>query len=308
MWVEAWSPEYGSSFDLDEDLAATDEAVDAGVEMQDWAPVTPPPSPWPNAAFIDGVTRVDARAFLAHRGATVPGICGSVGIGSVLSDGGALFGPWEVQRATVFTSGAIFEAPSLKGGISYSARSVPGPHPQDARKGLEAFRAQIEADLARRLALEGFLVIADGALGVREPLEVVGFIKSHHRSYLSPEHEPVVAALTTGQRTPLFAFGQVRPRYSWYLSLAPCEGQYPWAGIARCEVSSAISFERARDLADILTFHLPRFASKEFWDSRAPQNLVPIASLERRLWHLLGDRDLIFRRIRSAFASAGSDV
>jgi hypothetical protein len=308
VWVEAWNPEYGSSFDLDEDLAASEEEVDADVEMKEWAPVSPQGSQWPRVAFVDGVSRVDARAFLDHRGATVPGIFGSVGIGSVCSDDGALFGPWEVKRAMVFTAGAILQAPSLMGGISYSARSVPGPHPQDARKGLEAFRAEIEIDLARRLAREGFLVVADGALGVREPLEVVGFIKSHHKSYAGPEHEPVVAALAAGQRTPLFAFGRVRPRYSWYLRLAPCEGQHPWAGVARCEVNAAISFEHARELADLLTFHLPRFASKEFWDSRAPQNLVPIASLERRLWHLLGDRDLIFRRIRSAFAPPDADV
>ena len=309
VWVEAWSPEYGSSFDLDEDLAASEEEVDAGVEMEDWTPVSPLAIPWPKVAFIDGVTRVDARAFLDHRGAAVPGICGSVGVGSVFSEETASFGPWEVGRATVFTSGATYEARPLTGGISYAARSVPGPNPNDARKGLEAFRAEMEAELARKLAREGFLVIADGALGVREPLEVVGFIKSHHKTYVGPEQEPVVVALAAGQRTPMFAFGEVRPRYSWYLRLAPCEGQHPWAGIARCEVSAAISFERARELADLVTFHLPRFASKEFWDSRAPQNLVPIASLERRLWHLLGDRDLIFRRIRSAFVeSGGSDV
>ena len=47
-----------------------------------------------------------------------------------------------------------------------------------------------------------------------------------------------------------------------------------------------------------------RFASKPFWDTRSPQNLVPIATLERRLWHLQGDRQLVLRRIRSAVARA----
>jgi hypothetical protein len=100
----------------------------------------------------------------------------------------------------------------------------------------------------------------------------------------------------------VFAFGVIRPRYSWYLRLAECPGQHPWAGIARCEVTAAVSLGRAAELADLTARHLPRFASKAFWDARAPQNLVPVAGLERRLWHLLGDRELVYRRLRSALA------
>jgi hypothetical protein len=69
-------------------------------------------------------------------------------------------------------------------------------------------------------------------------------------------------------------------------------------------VSASLPLHRAVELADLTALHLPRFASKPFWDSRSPQNLVPIATLERRLWHLQGDRQLVLRRIRSAVARA----
>lgn len=302
IWVEAWSPEYGSSYEVATGLAPSEEEVATPIEREpdDWAPITPPDVAWPQAAFLDGVGRVDARAFLDNGGATVPGICGSVGIGSVLADGGAAFGPSTVRRAVVFGAGAEGGLPPIDHSLDYETRSVPGFGPEDIYQGLQDFRAEVELALAARLAREGWLVIADGALGVRESLPVVGFIKSHHKAYLPPDLEPVVRTLAPGQRTPLFMFGIIRPRYSWYLRLADSAGQHPWAAIARCEVSAALSQARSIEIADVTARHLPRFASKAFWDTRAPQNLVPIATLERRLWHLLGDRDLVYRSIRSA--------
>ena len=51
---------------------------------------------------------------------------------------------------------------------------------------------------------------------------------------------------------------------------------------------------------------LPRFASRAYKDPRAPQNLTPIAGLERRLRGLLGDPRLLHRSLTSAaFAGAG---
>lgn len=302
MWVEAWSPEYGASYELAGPVPASEEEVAPYVETGSWAPIRPAGPPLPPIAFVDGVSRVDARAFLDAGPSTVPGLCGSVGIGSVMTNGRSAFGPSAVRRAVVFGGGTSASLPPMAGPLHYEARSVPGTRPEEVRQGLENCRAEVEAELARELARKGWLVIADGALGVLEPLPIVGFIKSHQRAYLGPDLEPVVRALGAGERTPVFSFGVIRPRYSWYLRLAEGAGQHPWAGIARCEVTAAVSLERAVELADVTARHLPRFASKPFWDSRAPQNLVPIAGLERHLWHLLGDRQLVFRRIRSALA------
>lgn len=304
IWIEAWAPEYGSSFEASDALAATEEEVDTTVETEQWAPIVPGPVPWRTSAFLDGVSRVDARAFVAAGRVTVPGICGSVGVGAVIVEGKASYGPLEVHRAAVFGGGADVTIPPIDATLIYDSRPVQGTRPEELRMGIENLRAEHEDEMARRLAGEGYLVIADGPARIREKLEVVGFIKSHQKTYLNPDLDQVVVDLPSGGRTPLFHFGAIRPRYSWYQRLAPRGDQHPWAGIARCEVSALVSVSKARALADLLTFHLPRFGSKAFWDTRAPQNLVPIAQLERRLRHLLGDRELVYRKIRSAFAGA----
>lgn len=307
MWIEPWSPEYGSSTQLDSSLSTTEEQVDPFVEMTSWRPVTPELTPLPATAFIDGVDRVDARAFFrTSPEGLAPGLFGSVGAGAVLFDGGSSrFQSCCVERWGVFGSGA---RPAIKTGYpstEYGARSIPGERTEELRAELQRTREELEVRLARELASRGLLVVADGPLRIRESLEIVGYIKSHQKTYLDAEQQDVATGLEVGQRTPIFQFGRVRPRFSWYLRLEACAGRHPWAAIARCEVSTTVGLERAVRLADLATGHLPGFASKAFWDTRAPQNLVPIASLERRLWSLLGDRHLVTRRIGQAVAAGG---
>jgi len=311
MWVEAWSPEYGSSYDVggsDPLLAAVaDEARAEPVGEAPWGPVAPASGPLPPTAFLDGVSRVEARVFVETGTAPAAGLCGSVGVGAMLTNGSTRFGPSEVHRAVVFGAGAQASLPPLPGGLTYRGRPARGNRPEDIRSELERLREEREATLAARLAEEGWVVIADGRLRWAEPMEVIGYIKSHHGRYLGPELEPVVPALAAGERTPLFALARSH-HYSWYLRLTDGPGGHPWAGVARCEVSASLPVSRVVELADMTARHLPRFASSGFWDTRSPQNLVPIATLERRLWHLLGDRDLVLRRIRSAVSRAGEEA
>ena len=53
-------------------------------------------------------------------------------------------------------------------------------------------------------------------------------------------------------------------------------------------------------LADRSTAVLPTVASEPHLDPRAPQNLIPIAALERDLRHRLGDAGLVLRHVRAA--------
>jgi hypothetical protein len=53
-------------------------------------------------------------------------------------------------------------------------------------------------------------------------------------------------------------------------------------------------------LADTTAKLLPRFASSEHKDPRAPQNLYPIGALERELRRRLGDPHLLYRALRLA--------
>ena len=57
---------------------------------------------------------------------------------------------------------------------------------------------------------------------------------------------------------------------------------------------------RIRDMADQLAATLPKFASERYKEARAPQNLYPIAALERELHRRLGDVQLINRELRIA--------
>jgi uncharacterized protein len=305
IWVEEWSPEYGASSEVDDGLVATDEEVEPFVETTNWRPLKPDPSPLPSSAFIDGVDRVEARATLDHGPTPVPGLFGSVGVGAVVVDGTARFEACRVKRAAVFGSGIRPLLPPMSEPVSYLGVGAPGNRPEELRRELQKVRTSLEEDLARHLASIGYLVVVDGPLRVREPLDLVGFIKRHQKSYLTPALQPVATSLRKGERTPVFKFGAIRPRYSWYVRLADVENQHPWAATSRCEVSTTLGLERAVQLADLVTHQLPRFASKAFWDTRAPQNLVPIAGLERKLWSLLGDRQLIYRRIRSALRVGG---
>jgi len=63
------------------------------------------------------------------------------------------------------------------------------------------------------------------------------------------------------------------------------------------ECAAELPVGEAVALADLSAVTLPRFASAPYKDPRAPQNLVPIAGLERRLRALLGDGRLLHRTL-----------
>jgi hypothetical protein len=73
--------------------------------------------------------------------------------------------------------------------------------------------------------------------------------------------------------------------------------------MVRAECSATIPVAGASALADVVTAALPPFASAPHKDSRAPQNLYPIAGLERELRHRLGDPQLLYRALRVAATS-----
>jgi hypothetical protein len=68
------------------------------------------------------------------------------------------------------------------------------------------------------------------------------------------------------------------------------------------ECSADLAKSEAIGLADLATTTLPRFASSPYKDPRAPQNLTPIAALERRLRGMLGDQRLLMRGLSAATA------
>ena len=61
----------------------------------------------------------------------------------------------------------------------------------------------------------------------------------------------------------------------------------------------------AATLAGRTQVTLARYASAGYKDSRAPQNLYPIAGLERALRRRLGDAGVLYRALRSAAGRPG---
>jgi hypothetical protein len=147
------------------------------------------------------------------------------------------------------------------------------------------------------------LLVIDGPLRNRAHLpRTVGLIKTHRAGYLAPELNQVVAALTAGQRTPVFLMGTTWERHAWYLRLpsTPDVPGAPWAGVVRCEAATDLSRAQLTALANLSQTVLCRYASVAYKDSRAPQNLVPIAGLENALRHRLGDARVLYRALRKA--------
>ncbi len=322
FYVDAWDPSYGSSVEVGEAQFAptTAPVVDADIETpaSSWAPgpatVVAPPGA---VLFIDGVRRVDARVWIdtlgQGTGASL-GLCASYASGVVCccSDGGAHLLDANVRRG-LFTS--TVAATDLDAGVVgvYPVNLTPEDPTRNpaavlsdaVQRRLAELEVITAANARSQLTGHGVgdgtdLVVIDGPLRGRPSLErTLGLVKSHQTAYLEPRLNQVVTALDAGERTPVFLLGTNWERYSWYLRLPSIPGP-PWVGVVRVECATDMPVAGAVALANLTQAVLPRFASSEVKDPRAPQNLVPIAGLERQLRRRLGDVGLVTRALRVA--------
>ncbi|MGH9286862.1 MAG: hypothetical protein ACRD0V_00970 [Acidimicrobiales bacterium] len=317
--VETWAPDYGASMDA-AGMSRSDAEVDPGVERDPaaWAPVQPHADAAPEACvlFVDGVQRIDARIWITGDRTedetgeqTRQGVCASWAAGAVRCDERAVVVAAEVRRG-VLCPGALADPIVTRHG-DYR----PCPVPDSGGDPIAQALGRARGDLEGRVAVEAMgsgegragLLVVDGPLGDRRHIPgAVGYIKTHHVSYLPATLQPVATGLAVGDRTPLFAIGDRRFRYSWYLRL-PGAATHPWWGIVRCEASGDLNRAEALNLADCVTATLPRFASQPHNDPRAPQNLHPIAGLERELRRRLGDPAVMDRALRRAARSPDSN-
>ena len=163
---------------------------------------------------------------------------------------------------------------------------------------------ELESEMADLLDEPG-LIVFDGPLGTRDGGNAAGYIKSQHVQYLAPDLFAVVGRLRPGQRTPVFHIGGELANWSWYVRL-PGPRSHTASGIVRLELPGLGDVSCAVSRADQITALLPRFASEPHKDARAPQNLYPIAGLERQLRRHLGDATLLDRALRRR-ASVGRE-
>lgn len=296
--VESWAPEFGSPFDADTQQDTHKPQVDVAVEMAPaaWQPIPVRTDRARTAMFVDGVRRLDARVWVEEPDGVKLAICASYAAGAVRCNGAAEVVSARVERRVV-------GPPSLDGIATNAGTFAPIHLVTDTLPDLvnEIQRALQGLEGAVTEALEPApILIVDGSLTGRENVpNAVGYLKSHQVVYLEGAPGQVVAQLAPGERTPIFLVQTSWSRYSWYLRLPGGQG-HPWSGIVRCEAAAYLSPAEAIHLADLAAATIPAFASHEYKDPRAPQNLYPVAGLERELKRRLGDPGLVYRALRLA--------
>jgi len=322
LYVDAWDPSYGTGLETGEtapmpDLLSQSSAVlQPNVELEPaaWRPLVPAADlRCPDMVLlVDGVRRIDARIWVEEPDGTLhPGLAASYAAGVVRCD--LRRGSAAVANARV-ARGFFTPSPDAEDIVAANARypvhRVAGSDPAQLSAAVQPYLSQLEAEvsaLARAttetLTADGTaddLLVIDGPLRGRAQLpRALGYIKTHRVQYLPPELTTVVGRLAPGQRCPVFLLGTTWHRYTWYLKLPGPPGS-PWAGVVRVECSADLPRHEAIRLADVSAVSLPRFASSPYKDARAPQNLTPIAGLERRLRAMLGDQRLLVRTLHAA--------
>ncbi len=299
--IDQWDPGYGTSESSELDVSTAELNLDIERGESEWRPIGPesagalPENVW----FTDGVRRVEARVWIEDGSNVSAGICASFAAGVVRCDANEAKVSEVIVRRGLFTTSPSAEAIATAHG-TFATYRVSGSSPDLLSLALQEQmgNAEIEAAHASMNPGESGLLVIDGPLrGRQHLLHAVGLIKTHHTDYLPESLLPVLGALKPGERTPVFTIGGTWTRHSWYLRL-PGPITSPRAGIVRCESSSDLSPDQLVEMANLTTRVLPKYASEAHKDSRAPQNLYPIAGLERVLRHRLGDATVMFRALR----------
>lgn len=330
--VDGWDPTYGTSLGLEDYLGESTASVEVNVEMpaSHWRAVDPDPGRTPPAAllFVDGVRRIEARVWIDE---DVPdggpateasaALCASYAAGVVCCCDQQAHVVLVETRRGLFTVAPHASDIITWAGQYTACRTTANagiPLPVTLSQALQRRLGEVEVRtaVAARAAMsehgvppEGDLLVVDGPLRGRQHLpRTLGYIKSHLSTYLPPELNGLVGALLPGQRTPVFLIGTSWDRHTWYLRLPGASGA-PWAGVVRIECSADLPVPEVIGLAGLSQLCLGRFASAPYKDARAPQNLYPIAGLERELRRRLGDPRLLYRALRrTAQTELRSDV
>jgi uncharacterized protein len=321
LYVETWDPAYGAAMESADfgtgpsgagPTAESDAKLDTEVELPAaaWRPLDPPTDVRaPDLVLlVDGVRRVDARVWIGADeaseadAAALPGLVASYAAGVVRCDlrrGAAEVVAARVARGLFTPSTAATEV--VTRAARYPAYRAGGGEPKHLLRALQEQLQSLERLVAAECRDESSadeLLVVDGPLSGRS--RALGYIKSQERAYLPGALSTVISSLRPGQRSPVFLLGSRWRQYSWYLRLPGPTSGGPWAGIVRLECSAELTAGAAAAMADLSMITLPRLASHTYKDPRAPQNLVPVAGLERRLRAMLGDSRLLHRALTSA--------
>ncbi|MGI9017513.1 MAG: hypothetical protein ACR2HR_10505 [Euzebya sp.] len=336
--LDSWQSDYAFPYEVAEGTEAAElnpDTVDVTVEApaHEWAAIRPhrDTPPFEVVRFVDGVQASDAIIWIHDRGREepYPGLVASWGAGVITSrpDGA------ELERI-VIERGVFSEArslgPIMAGNLTWrprppdsvidddgeSAAPAGASAPMALRERLGAARRRLEDAVGQIGATsrdpEDSLVVFDGLLHASSrPLTAVGLAKRAHRIYLPEALRPLQRSLGRGERTPLFGTDPQRRKLSFYLALSdplPPAVAEPGSCVARIEllIGPDTTIGGVTAFADRVAVTLPRYASEPHVDPRAPQNLMPIRSLEQELRRRLGRPSIIRPLLASQAARSHS--
>ncbi len=332
--LDAWRADYAFPYEVEEPDPEVVEAVDVAFEApaHEWVPITPHAETpaFDHVRFVDGVQASDAVIWITDpdRDGPLPGLVASWAAGVVsCTPDGARLERMVVERGVFSDARSL--GPIIAGNLTWRPHApetdvegealIPSvPDPQALRHRLGVARRRLEDRVGQRGSdvPADSLTVHDGLLHhTSRPLTAVGLAKRAHRIYLPERLQAVQRQLTRGQRTPLFTTDPQRRRVSCYLALSdplPPAVADPGSCVARIEMALApdTTVGQAADFADRVAATLPPFASEPHVDPRAPQNLLPIRSLEAELRRMLGRQSIIrpLLAAQAAGSSAGSST
>ena len=298
--VQPWSPEYGSPAGKEE-LEAPEADVDIEVDASKWAPIVVNATPADEVLFVDGVRRIDANLWIEEEdGTPMLALAASYGAGAVLCNHSARIVAHEIRRG-IFTAAAA-ASPIVTRHADYDVHPTRGIVAEDLWLGLQQ----------RMGELEGMIVASHtgGATHRRRrpavaspPCARRGRIHQDPARPVSPPEPSSDSRAAPGRRPDSALSHHDELESLLVVSQAPVEGCRAdgrhRSGRSQRRSGSLVS---ARRIADLTAATMCRYASAAHKDPRAPQNLYPVGQLERKLHHLLGDRELLYRSLRVAAA------
>ncbi len=175
IFVEGWSPEYGSPLDTAE-LAPAEGSVDDTVEAMAWEAREGVDDGIEQLAFVDGVRRIDARLTIDDPVAgPVPGVCGTFAVGAVQWDRTEVRSTVDevrLERWAIISCGRPELFPTIDLQPPYETITIANRDGDALVYALQTKMREAEGVLATELSDDAF-VFADGPLNQLGPHEVV---------------------------------------------------------------------------------------------------------------------------------------
>ncbi len=270
-------------------------------------------------AFVDGVRRIDLHAMVEDLPPQI-GLFGSVATGAMVMKSGRTSSLQEalchVQVSRLFLTNApdpveksisSLATSAFLGSLRYEVMVVRSGEPQAFNNALMNRMAELETDTSARLSREEgvAMVVSDGPIPFERSAgndsgKLVGLIKSIRELYLPKEQLGVLAGLRRGERSHLFAIRYEDARTSKLSCFVRLQGVNAFvssfANLVRLEIP-LMARSQAVSLADGAAAIAIHYASNVYADTRAPQNLYPVAALEAALKNRLGDPRLLRNRL-----------